>query len=149
MTDLTTVKGEVKFGQLSKKHHFDAGLDISANEFTVIPPKSSALIATGLYIGVPEGHVGLLWSRSGLSVNHSIEVGAGCIDSGYHGEVKVHLYNHGDSEFYVNAGDRIAQLLTLPVNLNRYTRVVEFSDEKNQGEKRGVRGFGSTGVSRE
>ena len=108
----------------------------------MIYPSSSAVIATNLYINVPKNHVGLIWSRSGLSVKHRVEVGAGCIDSGYNGEVKVHLYNHGESIFYVTKGDRIAQLLTIPINSSLYEKVDEFEEETTRGEG----GFGSSGV---
>ena len=83
----------------------------------------------------------MLWSRSGLSVKHNVECGAGCIDSSYRGEVKVHLYNHGDEVFYIKKGDRIAQLLTMPINLSDYTPVDELPDTD-----RGEKGFGSSGV---
>ena len=82
----------------------------------------------------------MLWSRSGLSVKYRLEVGAGCIDSGYTGEVKVHLYNHSDEDYKVNIGDKIAQLLTIPVNLNMYKKV-QFLEDSDRGEK----GFGSSG----
>ena len=127
--------------QLTKANYQDAGLDIKSIEDVVIAPRSSKLISTGLYIAIPNNHVGLIWSRSGLSVKYNIEVGAGCIDASYRGEVKVHLYNHSDVPFMVTAGDRIAQLLTIPVNLKPYCDVVEL-DSTN----RGTGGFGSTGV---
>lgn len=127
--------------QLTKKHYADAGLDICASVSCIIRARSSELIPTGLKLHVPEGHVGLIWPRSGLSVNYNIETGAGCIDSGYHGEIKVKLYNHGDIDYVISVGDRIAQLLTLPVNLQPYTAVSSF--EKSS---RGEAGFGSTGV---
>lgn len=126
--------------KLSKKHFEDAGQDIYSNENIVIPAHNSAMVSTNLYIEIPRGCVGLLWSRSGLSVKHKIEVGAGCIDSNYRGEVKVHLYNHSDVDFQVNQRDRIAQLLTLPVNLERYDEVDVLSNTE-----RGEGGFGSTG----
>lgn len=125
---------------LSKKHFEDAGLDVASSENIVVPAYSSAVISTNLYIAVPTGCVGLLWSRSGLSVKHNIEVGAGCIDSNYRGEVKVHLYNHSDTDFEVHNGDRIAQLLTIPVVLSTYNKVDKLSDTD-----RGMNGFGSTG----
>ena len=129
--------------QLTKKHDEDAGLDIMSAERVTILPLSSVVISTGLFLEIPFGHVGLIWSRSGLSCNHDIEVGAGCIDSNFRGEVKVHLYNHSDVSYFVNAGDRIAQLLTMPVNLNCYEEV-ENLDELSDTD-RGENAFGSTG----
>lgn len=132
---------KLKPGVLKKQHILDAGLDIVSSESLEIDAFSSALIGTDLIIAIPEGCVGLIWSRSGLAVKHGIEVGAGCIDSGYTGEVKVLLRNFSQESYVVNKGDRIAQLLTIPVNLNNYVVVEEFSKktERNAG------GFGSTG----
>lgn len=126
---------------LTKKHALDAGLDIAANKTGVIKARNSKLVSTGLHIEVPFGHVGLIWSRSGLAVKHGVEVGAGCIDSGFTGEIIVLLYNHSEQEFKYNKGDRIAQLLTIPINLNYYEEV----DKLNKTD-RGFKGFGSTGV---
>jgi len=129
------------FQQLTKKHNQDAGLDICSNEDITIGFKKSALISTGLFVEIPENHVGLVWPRSGLSVKSHIEVGAGCIDASYRGELKVHLYNFGDYPFNIKKGDRIAQLLTIPVNLTRY----KIKDNISETD-RGHGGFGSTGV---
>lgn len=133
-------KGKVATGKLFKTHDLDAGQDVFAAELKTIDPGESAVIHTDLRIEVPEGHVGLLWSRSGLSVKHRIEVGAGCIDYGYTGEVLVHLYNHGKSAYVVEAGSRIAQLLTIPINIHRYDNIDSLSESS-----RGENGFGSTG----
>lgn len=132
--------GKIFSGNLTKKHDEDAGQDIHANESLIIPPLSNAAVHTGLKIAVPEGHVGLVWPRSGSSFNNHIETGAGCIDENYRGEVVVKLYNNGRQEFKIEEGDRIAQLLTIPVNNLRYVE----SDEIDETE-RGESGFGSTG----
>ena len=129
------------FKTMTKKNPQDAGLDICSNEDTFIHPKSSNLISTGLYLQIPENHVGLIWPRSGLSVNRKIEVGAGCIDASYRGEVKIHLYNFSDDTFIINVGDRIAQLLTIPVFIQNYEEV----DALDKTE-RASNGFGSTGI---
>lgn len=126
--------------QLTKKHFLDAGLDICSSEDCVIKAHTSRLITTGLYIEIPAYYVGLIWSRSGLSVKHNIEVGAGCIDASYRGEVKVHLYNHGNNDYIIKAGDRIAQLLTVPISLGQYKDV-----EQLTATDRGAGGFGHTG----
>jgi dUTP pyrophosphatase len=126
---------------MTKKNLYDAGLDICSNKNIVVQAKSSAIISTGLFLEIPDYHVGLLWSRSGLSVKNKIEVGAGCIDSSYRGEVKVHLYNHSDFDFEIKIGDRIAQLLTIPINIEFYRESEELSDTN-----RGSDGFGSTGI---
>lgn len=137
---ISTVVGEIKSGTLVRNKRLDAGQDIKSSIALTIPAKESAVVSTGLVINVPEGYVGLVWSRSGLSVKHKLEVGAGCIDSGYNGEVLVHLYNHGSCDYTVEVGDKIAQLLTLPVSLGSYEQVDEFKESQ-----RGSDGFGSSG----
>jgi len=138
---IVTTQGEIKSGSLTKNKRLDAGQDVKASKSVTIPARGDVIVFTDLIINVPEGYVGLLWSRSGLSVKHKIEVGAGCIDSGYNGEVLVHLYNHSDVPYDVNIGDRIAQLLTIPIDLRNYVEVEEFSTVTERGEG----GFGSTG----
>lgn len=132
--------GKIISGNLFRAHNTDAGQDVFSDDCVFIPPRSSAIISTGLKIEIPNGYMGLLWSRSGLSVKHKIEVGAGCIDSGYRGEVKVHLYNHSDVEYLVEKGDKIAQLLTVKVNLNNYVPI-----KKSSKSSRGETGFGNSG----
>jgi len=132
--------GKIKSGTLTKNNPTDAGQDIHSAENVIIPPMDSRLISTNLYIAVPQNHVGLIWPRSGLSVKHKIEVGAGCIDVGYTGEVKVHLYNLGTEPYKVNAGNKIAQLLTLPINLSPYVPIKNL-EETNRNQN----GFGSSG----
>lgn len=127
--------------ELTKTMFENAGLDIQSFEDITIPAKGSALIKTNLFLKIPKGCVGLIWSRSGLSVKNKLEVGAGCIDSNYRGEVKVHLYNFSDTDFVVKKGDRIAQLLTIPVLLDYYKIVANLGDTD-----RGENGFGSSGV---
>lgn len=132
--------GKIKKGKLIRTHSLDAGQDIISNENKIIKSNSSEIIKTNLYINVPENYVGLIWSRSGLSVKHKIEVGAGCIDSGYTGEILVHLYNFGKTDYNIKNGDKIAQLLTVPVNLNNYQHIDKLDvTDRNDG------GFGHTG----
>lgn len=126
---------------LFKKNDTDAGYDICASVGCIIPERSSCIIPTGVFIEIPEHSVAILKSRSGLSVKNKIEVGAGVIDSSYRGEVMVHLYNHGLSPFTVKPGDRIAQLLVVPIILGDFHKVEELSSTD-----RGEKGFGSSGV---
>lgn len=127
--------------QLLKKHLKDAGLDVLSNESGVIKAGARLLISTDLYAEIPEGHVGLLWSRSGLAVKHGIHVGAGCIDEGYQSEIKVLLFNMGEIDYKFKKGDRIAQLLTIPINTLVYKEAEEFT----QSTERGEGGWGHTG----
>ena len=97
-------------------------------------------MATGIKLKLPPGHVGLVWPRSGLAVKHSLDCGAGVIDSQYRGEIKVLLFNHSDNAFTIKAGDRIAQLLVQKVEQVEFVSVEQLEDTS-----RGANGFGSTG----
>jgi deoxyuridine 5'-triphosphate nucleotidohydrolase len=90
---------------------FSAGYDLYSAENITVKTNNRSLISIGLAIKVPEGYYGRIASRSGLAVKYGIDVGAGVIDSDYTGPVKVLLFNHGDEDFVVSEGDRIAQLI--------------------------------------
>lgn len=117
----------------------DAGADLRAAADTVIPARGRMLVATGIRLALPDGHVGLIWPRSGLAVKNSIDCGAGVIDSQYRGEVKVLLFNHSDGEHFVQKGDRIAQLLVQKVETVEFIPVDDL-DATDRAES----GFGST-----
>lgn len=127
---------------LFKAHKWDAGFDVESEDEVIIPAGESVLINTGLHLEIPPGWVGVLKSRSGLSVKFKLEVGAGVIDSGFEGEVRVHLYNFGIDDYKVMKGNRIAQLLLLPVPDVEWIVVSELDGSSSRGEK----GFGSSGV---
>ena len=127
-------------GKLYKKSPLDAGLDIYSSEDAIIPSYGALLISTELFLEIPPDSVGLVWSRSGMAVNNGIEVGAGCIDSNYRGEVKVLLRNLSQTDFTVRKGDRIAQLLTIQINTKDYKEIKDLTPSD-----RSSRGFGSTG----
>lgn len=126
---------------LTRKNPDDAGLDIKAMYNMLVPAHGDAIIQTGIRVQIPRGYVGIIKSRSGLSIKNKIEVGAGVIDSNYRGLVMVHLYNFGDEDFYVQAGMRIAQLITIPYYMPEF----ELIDELDNTE-RGDKGFGSSGI---
>lgn len=118
----------------------DAGADLKASEKSKVPARGKCLVPTGLRLALPEGHVGLIWPRSGLAVKHSIDCGAGVIDVHYRGEIKVLLFNHSDEDFSIAPGDRIAQLLIQRVENIHFLPVDNLeSTERNED------GFGSTG----
>jgi len=121
-------------------HPGDAGADIRSAIDATVPARGRALIPTGIRLALPQGHVGLVWPRSGLAVKHGIDCGAGVIDSEYRGEVKILLFNHTDTDFSVRPGDKIAQLLIQKVETARFEPVDTLPDSK-----RGESGFGSTG----
>lgn len=129
------------------KHDGDAGADVRANEDVTIYPGEYASVKTGLRIALPKGYVALLFARSGngrrgIGITH----GVGVIDAGYRGEIKVCLYNADlDRKFQVKQGDRIAQLVIMPVPSVTYARTDKESFIKLCDTERGTDGFGSTG----
>lgn len=122
-----------------RAHDTDAGMDLRAKEGVTILPHSSAVIGTGTHVELPEGTAGIMFSKSGLNVKHDL-TSTGVVDEGYDGEIMVKLYNHGDKTYQVNAGDKVTQLLVIPV----LYEPVEIVNEIKGGERSG-NGFGSTG----
>jgi len=130
-----------------KKYRTDAGWDIKAAEDVKIEPGKYAAIATGLRVVIPVGYYGHILPRSGLAVKNGIMTMAGVIDSEYRDEVKVLLYNAGENDFKVEAGDRIAQLVVTKILLS--SELISSQEAAENGymdTNRGVNGFGSTGV---
>lgn len=120
-------------------HADDAGLDLRSPVDVVIPAQGGAVIHTGVHVELPTGTAGLLVAKSGLNMKHSI-TSTGLIDAGYSGEVIVKMLNHGGQPYKVSRGDKITQLMVVPVIIDE----VEIVDEIESGE-RGADGFGSTG----
>lgn len=123
-----------------RAHETDAGLDIFSRTEQVIKAHGSAVFETGVHVKLPEGCCGLIVSKSGLNIKHDI-TSTGLIDEGYEGQIVVKLYNHGDSDYTVKAGDKITQMVVIPI---RYEPVEEVSHLQVQSD-RGSKGFGSTG----
>lgn len=122
-----------------RAHDTDAGLDLKSPINITVPARGSVIIDTGVHIQLPPGTCGMLKSKSGLNVKHGI-TSEGVIDEGYTGSIVVKLYNHTFDDYHVNIGDKISQLVIVPI----LTPELEFVDELNGGE-RGDNGFGSTG----
>ena len=95
---------------------------------------------TGVHVAIPEGYVGFLKSKSGLNINSGLQ-SAGVIDSGYTGSIRVKLYNHGHEMIQIVRGQKISQLVILPIE----TPEVELVNELEETE-RGNNGFGSSGA---
>ena len=125
-------------------HDGDAGCDLVAVEGATLAPRGGrALVATGLSVAIPEGHGGFVLPRSGLAARHGVTCAnaPGLIDPGYRGEVKVALVNlDPEREYVVHPGDRIAQLVVMPVTAAQFRVVTELP-----AATRGEGGFGSTG----
>ena len=131
-----------------RAHSTDAGLDLRSREDAVVPAGGSYTFDTGVHVELPiadyeelgkDYTAGLIVSKSGLNVNHDI-TSTGLIDVGYIGSVKVKLYNHGADDYHVKRGDKISQLVILPVIMPE----IEVVDELSETD-RGENGFGSTG----
>lgn len=125
---------------------YSAGYDLYAclkdKDFVEIKPNQTVKIPTGIAIELPNGYVGLIFARSGISINKNLAPAnkVGVCDSDYRGEYLVALKNSGDKTVFVNNKDRIAQLVVVPILSIRF-KEVEFLKET----KRGANGFGSTG----
>jgi dUTP pyrophosphatase len=127
----------------TRAHDGDAGLDLHACEQAHIGPGERWSVGTGVGVEIPEGHAGLVLPRSGLARNHGISLvnSPGLIDSGYRGELRVLLLNTDPAEtFRVEAGDRIAQLVLIPIALAEPVEVESLAESV-----RGGGGFGSSG----
>ncbi|EPX72962.1 deoxyuridine 5'-triphosphate nucleotidohydrolase [Schizosaccharomyces octosporus yFS286] len=118
-----------------------AGYDLYASAECTIPANGKALVDTDLSIAVPQDTYGRIAPRSGLAAKHFIDVGAGVIDADYRGHVRVLLFNHGNSDFPVKIGDRVAQII-----LERIVTPPVLEVENLEATVRGSGGFGSTGA---
>lgn len=120
-----------------------AGMDVRAAEEMVIAPGQRGLVGTGLAFAIPEGYEIQVRPRSGLALKKGIGIpnSPGTIDSDYRGELKVILLNHGEEDFVIERGDRIAQIVVAPVQRGILVEVADLDDTQ-----RGSGGFGSTGI---
>ena len=124
-----------------RAHETDAGLDLRSRWYTLIPAHGSAEFDTGVHIELPHGWYGKIESKSGLNVKYDVVSCGGVIDEPYRGSIVVKLYNFGDEDYVVNAGDKIAQL----VLMQYLAPELEVVDELSETD-RGNNGFGSSGV---
>jgi dUTP pyrophosphatase len=120
-------------------HTGDAGLDLFSSVDFVLEKGQVEAIPSGVKVAIPDGYVGLIWDKSGVSLK-GVHRLAGVIDSGYRGEVKVVMINLSDKPFAIDKGMKIAQMLVQPIIM---VCVVEAEDLENTS--RGEGGFGSTG----
>jgi len=126
-------------------HPGDAGADLRSAEALVIQPGERATVGTGVSIALPDGYAAFVVPRSGLAAKRGITIvnSPGTVDAGYRGELRVTLLNTDPREpFEIAVGDRIAQLIVMPVSRAEFVRV-----ERLPGSHRGEGGFGSTGVA--
>lgn len=123
-----------------RAHATDAGYDLFAPEGGLVPAHGSCTIDTGVHMEIPAGYVGFIKSKSGLNIKRNI-LTDGVVDAGYTGSIRVKLYCHGNNAYAFSRGDKIAQIVILPI----FTPELEVVDELEETE-RGDGGFGSTGT---
>lgn len=153
----------------TRNHSTDEGFDIYAAETVILEPQGKELISTDIAVNIPKGYVGLLTSRSGVSSKTHLVIETGKIDAGFHGNMKINIKNDAqrsgsftslkviginESEFkpfdsgeyeigtyQINKGDKLSQLVVVPIVTPELQQVEEFTSESARGEK----GFGSSG----
>ena len=134
------IKLDVGAKMPTRAHEWDAGLDLYARDYKVVGGMDSGVFDTGVHMEIPNGFVGFIKSKSGLNIMHGLRC-EGVVDSGYTGSIVVKLYNDTVMPYRVLPGDKIAQLVILPVWFPENMTLVDELDETERGES----GFGSTG----
>ena len=122
-----------------RAHETDAGLDLRSPDDYTVPARGAVAIDTGVHVQLPSGTAGLLVSKSGLLMKHGI-ISAGLIDEGYTGSIWVKLINLSDEDYPVSEGDKISQMIVIPVIREQLTLVSDLD-----ASERGDNGFGSSG----
>lgn len=118
-------------------HPGDAGMDFFAIDDVVFTPGEQARVHTGLAVEIPEGFVGLIWDKSGISFNTGLKIMGGVVDSGYRGEIIMNFLNTSDKEVIIEKGYKIAQMIIQKFEHCNITEVDEISET--------VRGHGREG----
>lgn len=124
----------------TRAHEDDAGFDLYANDSGLLPANGTVIVPTGVHMVIPKGYCGLVKSRSGLHMKMSITT-TGVVDASYTGEIMVKLTSNENKAWAFSRGNRIAQLVIVPV----YTPELVQVDSLEETE-RGSNGFGSTGL---
>ncbi len=123
----------------TKAYDNDAGFDLKTREDFTVPAGGSYTTDTGVHIALPDGYCGLVVAKSGLNVKHGI-TSTGLLDSGFRGSLKIKLYNYSKYDYQFKAGEKISQLVILPIPAVELEVVEELDDTE-----RSDRGFGSSG----
>lgn len=124
----------------TKAHEEDAGFDLYAKDDFIVPEYGKTSVDLGVHIEIPKGYVGMLKSKSGLNVKYNLTC-EGVIDSGYTGSIVAKIYNHGNNGYIFKKGDKVTQIVILPIPYVELTEVDSFEETS-----RGNNGFGSSGV---
>lgn len=125
----------------TRAHKEDAGIDLKTPNRIVIHRHSSEVIDLGIKVEIPKGYYGKLESKSGLNVNEQIFCAGGVIDSGYTGTIKVRLYNYSGVDKIFEKGNKVVQLLIVPVHIPEFRMVSDIKSKSDRGDN----GFGSSG----
>ena len=123
-----------------KAYSTDGGFDLRSPVSGIVPARGSVVIDTGIHMEIPFGYTGLIVSKSGLNVKHNI-LSTGLVDVGYTGSIRVKLYNHGDEDYVINAGDKITQIVLKKISDEHECVIVDSFEDTERGDG----GFGSTG----
>ena len=123
------------------QHPGDAGMDLFAAEEVKLGPGEAKAVPTGIRMAIPEGYVGLIWDKSGISLQ-GVHRLAGVVDAGYRGEVKVVMINLEKAPYVFKPGQKVAQMLIQPVQA---VEIVDVAEGELDETARGAGGFGSTG----
>lgn len=121
-------------------HQGDAGMDMYASEDVHIKKGERMKVPTGIAMEIPVGYVGLVWDKSGLSMNHGLKTLGGVIDAGYRGEIIIGIANLSNEDYTIEKGHKVAQMLIQKIEAPTIEEVEELGDSH-----RGEKGFGSTG----
>lgn len=127
----------------SYAHDGDAGMDLYSVENHLIQPGERVMVATGIAIELPKGHVSLIWDKSGVAAKGGIKTMGGVCDANYRGEYKVIMFNTSKQAYEIKKGEKIAQILIQPVIQAEIEEAEELSDTS-----RANGGFGSTGLKK-
>jgi len=125
-----------------RAHGDDAGLDVYTIEDIRIPARGDMVTGLGLACKFPKGHALLVYNKSGRATKLKLDKGAEVIDAGYRGEIHVHLFNHSDLNVVIKKGEKIAQLILVPIWAGQPVEVDELDNTE-----RGDGGFGSSGLT--
>jgi len=124
----------------SYAHEGDAGMDLFSSKQVELSPQERVQVPTGVSMEIPEGCVGLIWDKSGLSHKVGLKTMGGVVDAGYRGEVMVGMINLGNEIYRIEKGHKVAQMLIQKIKRAEIEEVDELSETQ-----RGQGGFGSTG----
>lgn len=143
--EVSLVEGATTLQMPERKTSGSAGYDLKAFGDFVVPAGKSALIPTGVKMKIPYGNLGFITPRSSMGkILVTIPNSPGTIDSDYRDEVKIILFNQGTEELKIKSGDRIAQIIFMPIRIGNVSLVPELSPDASNDR---IGGFGSTGVN--